>query len=296
MRLVVVTAVIAIFTSTIAFADTESRCREKLSSGGWNVLLSHRFNEVDVAVVVGCIAFTGGAGTLPCLGQAVETVASTIGWSLLGDAIRNREKIVVSGDVQAQVGLCSGTYPIIPGIKGTDHYVYVRHRRTSGAPPTLQWHLIKNRDGGSCLDALRSHPSNFGYYDGNKHGNVYEWECHGGANQQWALESTGDGFYLIKNRDSGHCLDALRSAPSSFGKIGNIYEWGCHGGDNQKWRLQDIDSGFRLIINKDSNNCADALRGTNDNGFYDGHHHGNVYEYPCHNGANQQWYFEISPE
>src|SRR2546423_13987829 len=122
MRLAAATAVIAMFISTIAFASTEKRCRDRLSAADWNVVLSHRFNEVNLVVPIACIVSTGGAGTLPCIGQAVQDIASTIGWSLLGDAIRNREKIVVSGDMQAQVGICSGTYPIALGARGTDHY------------------------------------------------------------------------------------------------------------------------------------------------------------------------------
>lgn len=130
-------AALALATSSLipafAFAGTASRCRSDLESGGWSVFMSDKFNEVDTAALAACIYFTGGAGTLSCLGDSVSTVVQQIGWDALRQVISSQGSVLnVGNGLQAQVGICSKTYPIIPGVKGTDHYVYVRTKRVSG--------------------------------------------------------------------------------------------------------------------------------------------------------------------
>lgn len=123
----------ALLAPTSAFAGTRSRCENSLSEGGWSVSMSSKFNELDAAALVGCIAVTGGAGTLACLGDAVQDLAATVGWDLLVDAVKNRGAVLGGpGGLQVQAGICSRNYPIALGAKGTDHYVYVRYRRNNG--------------------------------------------------------------------------------------------------------------------------------------------------------------------
>ncbi|HEY1154815.1 MAG TPA: ricin-type beta-trefoil lectin domain protein, partial [Arthrobacter sp.] len=54
------------------------------------------------------------------------------------------------------------------------------------------------------------------------------WDCNGGSNQQWTINSDG----TIKSVQSGLCLDATGNGTGN----GTLLElWTCTGGGNQKW-------------------------------------------------------------
>ena len=57
------------------------------------------------------------------------------------------------------------------------------------------------------------------------------WDCNGGANQQWNLNSDG----TVVGRESGLCLDAT-GAGTANGTTVEI--WTCNGQSNQKWARQ----------------------------------------------------------
>jgi hypothetical protein len=57
---------------------------------------------------------------------------------------------------------------------------------------------------------------------------VEVWDCNGGANQQWRLNSDGS----ITGVQSGLCLD-VTGAGTANGTL--VQLWTCHGGSNQKW-------------------------------------------------------------
>nr|WP_275581090.1 ricin-type beta-trefoil lectin domain protein [Natronosporangium hydrolyticum] len=59
---------------------------------------------------------------------------------------------------------------------------------------------------------------------------VIIWTCHGGANQQWNLNSNGS----VANVLSGLCVDV-----SDFGTANGsrVQLWICSGGSNQQWTL-----------------------------------------------------------
>jgi hypothetical protein len=54
------------------------------------------------------------------------------------------------------------------------------------------------------------------------------WDCNGGANQQWNLNSNG----AISNAQSGLCLDVNGSGTANGS---TVILWSCHGGANQRW-------------------------------------------------------------
>ena len=57
------------------------------------------------------------------------------------------------------------------------------------------------------------------------------WDCNGGANQQWTLNSDG----TVVGRESGLCLDVTGKGTAN----GTAVEiWTCNGGSNQKWSRQ----------------------------------------------------------
>ncbi|WP_405812692.1 ricin-type beta-trefoil lectin domain protein [Streptomyces sp. NBC_01390] len=56
------------------------------------------------------------------------------------------------------------------------------------------------------------------------------WDCNGGTNQQWNLNSNG----TITGVQSGLCLD-VTGASTAGGALVEL--WDCNGGSNQQWRL-----------------------------------------------------------
>ena len=74
--------------------------------------------------------------------------------------------------------------------------------------------------GNKCLDAERP-----GTTAGTR---SIIWDCNGGTNQQWNLNSDG----TIVGVQSGLCLDVTGGATAN----GTLVElWTCNGGANQKW-------------------------------------------------------------
>jgi len=74
--------------------------------------------------------------------------------------------------------------------------------------------------------------------------------------QKWILDKDGQGFYQIKNKSNGKCLDSFQDG--NGGKLG-LYN--CHGGDNQKWKLISKGNSNLSLQNKRSGRCAD-INGT----------------------------------
>ena len=71
-------------------------------------------------------------------------------------------------------------------------------------------------------------------------GNVPQWDCHDGPNQNWHFVETGELLagqptYFIKNVNSGKCLDV-----ASFGQADGvqIWQWRCNEAANQKWLVE----------------------------------------------------------
>lgn len=77
--------------------------------------------------------------------------------------------------------------------------------------------------GNKCLDA-----SGAGTANGTA---VIIWDCHGGLNQQWNVNTNG----TVTNAQSGLCLDAFGAATANGTKL---ILWSCNGGANQQWTLR----------------------------------------------------------
>ncbi len=76
--------------------------------------------------------------------------------------------------------------------------------------------------GTKCLDA---------YNNGTTNGTVVDiWDCNGGANQKWTVNSSG----TLTNDQSGLCLDANGNGTGNGTKL---VLWTCNGGANQRWTL-----------------------------------------------------------
>jgi len=108
---------------------------------------------------------------------------------------------------------------------------------------------------------------------------VIQWVCHGGENQQWAIEPAGDGAFRITARHSGQVLDVygalLDDATPTI-----QYPW--LGGDNQRWAIEPTSDGYVRIVARHSGKVLDVEGASVDDGA-------RVIQYTPHGGANQQW-------
>ena len=97
---------------------------------------------------------------------------------------------------------------------------------------------------GKCLEADDS-----GGSDATNGGNVQVANCisSDAANdhQEWCIERAQDGYYRLKVRSSGKCLDADNYNNNDMKNCGNVQIWDCkdtltRNTDNQEWRIEKI--------------------------------------------------------
>lgn len=133
------------------------------------------------------------------------------------------------------------------------------------------YYEIQARHSKKCLDVRNSSISSGA--------DIQQYSCHGGANQQWTLQSAGNGYYEIVSRNSGKCLDVKGASKDDRA---TVQQYSCHNGDNQEFRLEHIDAGYFLIVAKHSGKCLD-VRGADTSDL------ATVQQYFCNKNANQQW-------
>lgn len=109
--------------------------------------------------------------------------------------------------------------------------------------------------------------------------NIHQWGYGGGANQQWNLINTGNGYYKIQSRHSGHMLDV---AGASTANTANIQQWSDNGNDAQLFSFISVGNNEYQIRNKHSGKVVDVA----DWAAYDG---GNIQQHQYQGQANQKW-------
>jgi hypothetical protein len=95
------------------------------------------------------------------------------------------------------------------------------------------------------------------------------------------LEYNQDGYYSIRVRHSGQCLD-IRGASTDEG--GQAIQAPCSGAENQKFQLVSAGHGRYSIGAKHSRLCLDVRGGGNADGTP-------IIQYHCHGGPNQKFKF-----
>ncbi len=98
---------------------------------------------------------------------------------------------------------------------------------------------------------------------------IQMWDCNGGANQSWTVESNGTLQVY------GKCLD-ITGANYSNGTL--IELWQCNGGANQQWQASNGE-----LVNPASGKCLDDPNSNTANGTQ-------LDLWTCNGGANQQWH------
>ncbi|WPB82683.1 RICIN domain-containing protein [Archangium violaceum] len=95
------------------------------------------------------------------------------------------------------------------------------------------------------------------------------------------LESTGDGYFTVRARHSGKCMD-VGGASTAAGA--NVLQYTCNGSNNQRFRLVPYNNGYFALQAKHSNQCLGIARASMDDGGF-------LVQSPCAWTTNESFRF-----
>ena len=95
--------------------------------------------------------------------------------------------------------------------------------------------------------------------------------------QRWQLVDLENGYFAVRNVDTGWCLDV---AGSSTANSANILQWTCYYTTNQQWQIQVNGSGY-LLRARHSSKCLDVQGSSSSTGA-------NILQYTCYYTSNQR--------
>ncbi len=101
------------------------------------------------------------------------------------------------------------------------------------------------------------------------------------SDQEWALESAGNGYYYIVNANSVMALDDTNGSTSTGTQM---QQWTLTpGGANQEWQVTSAGNGYYTITNRTSGMVLDLTNGTLADGTA-------IQQWTAYSGdANRQW-------
>jgi hypothetical protein len=132
------------------------------------------------------------------------------------------------------------------------------------------YHIVAKHSG-KCLDVEGASKSDCA--------NVWQYDLHGGHNQQWILVRAEDPYYFVFAKHSGKCLDVKDYGTEN---AVNVWQYAFHGGNNQQWELRRTVDGFFHMIARNSGKALDVEAYGKKDGT-------NVFQYELHGGDNQKW-------
>ena len=110
---------------------------------------------------------------------------------------------------------------------------------------------------------------------------LWEWYEENNVQKQFDLEYDGNGYYIIRNKNSNKVLD-VQNGGTSNGT--NVWQYEENGTSSQKWKIIKNNNGSYSIISKYSGLYLDISNGNIANG-------GNVQVYEGNNSVAQQFMF-----
>jgi uncharacterized protein (DUF1800 family) len=137
-------------------------------------------------------------------------------------------------------------------------------------PATGEYELVA-RHSGKCLDVPNDSMADAAA--------LIQWDCHGGDNQAWKLETVEAGYYRLVSRHSGKALDV---SGASVADAAAVLQFTPHSGQNQQWRLEAVSDGYYRLVARHSGKALDVNDASTDNGA-------TMSQFTPHQGANQQW-------
>lgn len=130
-------------------------------------------------------------------------------------------------------------------------------------------YLITMPYNGKVLD-VPSHSKNDGVQ-------IHQWYRHNGPSQQFRVEPSSDGYYVIQNVNSGKVLDIYNGSKEDGAKV---IQWGKHGGPNQQFGFIQTAPDTYIVMNRNSGKVLDVYGGSREDG-------GKITQYAKHGRENQ---------
>jgi hypothetical protein len=244
--------------------------------------------QATQADVQGKFIVTGSLGSaVPATGTVVNflpldkgrpryhvTVASGTGNLIVPNMVPGRYQATLQGktytvtvSAQGQATMTAGTAPL--GMPSTPPTLSLPGA-LSAQPLMSASQAVINEFSAKCLDVAGGSL--------NDGGNVQQFACHGGINQQWDMKSLGGTSYQLVNKNSGKCLDV---AGGSMNDGGNVQQFACHTGPNQRWTMTPLAGGYSQFVNQNSGKCLDVAGGSKNDGA-------NIQQFACHGGSSQR--------
>jgi hypothetical protein len=111
---------------------------------------------------------------------------------------------------------------------------------------------------------------------------VIQWPYSGGSNQQWAFQSTPDGYHTIMCVRSGKVLDVAGSSTADGARIVQSIP---DGRTSQQWQLRPQTDGTFAVANRNSGKVLDVSAGSTADGAA-------LIQYHDVGSSNQRWTFQ----
>jgi aryl-phospho-beta-D-glucosidase BglC (GH1 family) len=126
-----------------------------------------------------------------------------------------------------------------------------------GTVNTGAWYNLVNVNSGSCVDAANQATANGTL--------VQQWACGAQqANQEWQLQSQGNGNYSIGNRSAPSQVLDVTNQGTANGSLIQLWTYG--GGTNQQWMPVAVGNGVYKLVNVASGRCLDVPAASTANG------------------------------
>jgi hypothetical protein len=110
---------------------------------------------------------------------------------------------------------------------------------------------------------------------------VIQWTDNGATNQQWAFQSTADGYHTITCVRSGKVLDVAGSSTTDGARVVQATP---DGRASQQWQLRPLTGGVFQVVNRNSGKVLDVSGGSTADGAA-------LIQYANRGSTNQQWTF-----
>ncbi|GAQ63754.1 MULTISPECIES: family 43 glycosylhydrolase [Streptomyces] len=111
---------------------------------------------------------------------------------------------------------------------------------------------------------------------------VIQWPDKGATNQQWAFQSTADGYHTITCVGSGKVLDVAGSSTADAARV--VQATLVDGKASQQWQLRPLSGGVFQVVNRNSGKVLDVASGSTADGAA-------LIQYANRGSTNQQWRF-----
>jgi len=104
--------------------------------------------------------------------------------------------------------------------------------------------------------------------------------------QQWNVQATGNGYFVITAMRGGLALDVAGCSNDNYA---NVQTWAPNGAYCQQWKIEDLGNGYYRMLARNSNKALTVVTNSQDEGA-------NVLQQDWSGADGQQWRIEVPEE